>query len=90
MRWFFYLKGNNNPQIINDEIVYSNAFDDKTDISYALDHSGVKETIIVDEPNGCTCYYFEISAEGLVPDTESGKTINLLKRKSFITISLKK
>lgn len=69
---------NNEPQIINNELIYNNAFDDKTDISYALENSGIKESIIVDEPTGCSTYSFTISADGLVPDTESGKSITLL------------
>ena len=68
---------NCSPQIINNELVYSNAYNEDTDICYSLEHSGIKESIIVDEPTGCSRYYFEISAEGLVPDAESGKTITL-------------
>lgn len=69
---------NNDPQIINNELIYNNAFDKKTDICYALENSGIKESIIVDEPTGCNCYRFVISADGLVPDTKTGKSITLL------------
>lgn len=69
---------NNEPEIINNELIYNNAFDEKTDICYALENSGIKESIIVDEPTGCSSYSFTISADGLVPDTESGKSITLL------------
>lgn len=66
------------PQIVNDELVYGNTFNDNTDICYSLENSGIKESIVVYEPTGCSCYDFIISADGLVPETESGKSITLL------------
>lgn len=66
------------PQIVNNELVYDNAFNDNTNICYSLENSGIKESIIVYEPTGCSCYDFIISADGLVPETESGKSITLL------------
>lgn len=66
------------PQIVNNELVYDNAFNDNTDICYSLENSGIKESIIVYEPTGCSCYDFIISADGLVPETENGKSITLL------------
>lgn len=66
------------PQIVNNELVYDNAFNDNTDICYSLENSGIKESIVVYEPTGCSCYDFIISADGLVPETESGKSITLL------------
>lgn len=65
-------------QIVNNELVYDNAFNDNTDICYSLENMGIKESIIVYEPTGCSCYDFVISADGLVPETESGKSITLL------------
>lgn len=66
------------PQIVNKELVYDNTFNDNTDIRYSLENSGIKESIVVYEPTGCSCYDFIISADGLVPETESGKSITLL------------
>lgn len=70
------------PQIVNDELVYGNTFNDNTDICYSLENIGIKESIVVYEPTGCSCYDFIISADGLVPETESGKSIVLLDESS--------
>lgn len=66
------------PQIVNNELIYDDSFNDNTDIRYSLENSGIKESIVVYEPTGCSYYDFVISADGLVPDTESGKAITLL------------
>lgn len=70
--------GNCEPQIVNNELVYDGTFNDNIDICYSLENSGIKESIVVYEPSGCSCYDFIISADGLVPETESGKSITLL------------
>lgn len=74
------------PQIVNNELVYDNAFNDNADIGYSLENSGSKESIVVYEPTGCNCYDFIISADGLVPETESGKSIVLLDESSGKTV----
>lgn len=68
------------PKIVNkDEVVYNDVFDTSTDISYALENSGIKESIIVNEYTGRSSYEFIFEAEGLTPDNTSGSSITFLK-----------
>lgn len=47
------------PKIVNkNEVVYNDVFDTATDISYALENSGIKESIIVNEYTGRNSYEF--------------------------------
>ena len=67
------------PKIVNkNEIVYNDVFDTSTDISYALENSGIKESIIVNEYTGRNSYEFIFAAEGLTPDSTSGSSITFL------------
>lgn len=52
------------PQASSNEVVYNSIFDDSTDVHYSLENSGIKESIIVDEMTGCTCYDFILSVNG--------------------------
>lgn len=45
---------------------------------YSLENSGIKESIIVDEMTGCTCYDFILSVNGVIPETTSGTSISFL------------
>lgn len=67
------------PKIVNkDEVVYNDVFDTSTDISYALENSGIKESIIVNKYTGRSSYEFIFEAEGLTPDNTSGSSITFL------------
>ncbi len=67
------------PKVVNkNEVIYNDVFDDSTDISYALENSGIKESIIVNEYTGRNSYEFIFAAEGLTPDNTSGSSITFL------------
>ena len=66
------------PQASSNEVVYNSIFDDSTDVHYSLENSGIKESIIVDEMTGCTCYDFILSVNGVIPETTSGTSISFL------------
>jgi len=67
------------PKIVNkNEVVYNDVFDASTDIHYALENSGIKESIIVNEYTGRNSYEFIFSADGLIPDNTSGSSITFL------------
>lgn len=66
------------PQLIDNEIVYDKAFGESTIIHYALDNAGIKESIIISEPNTCDSYDFIFTATGLTPDKDSGESITFI------------
>ncbi|MBR5514259.1 MAG: hypothetical protein IKV85_09810 [Ruminococcus sp.] len=53
------------PQIVNNELIYDDTFNDNTDIRYSLENSGIKESIVVYEPTSvenramCTVNYIK-------------------------------
>jgi len=47
---------NDKTTLINNELRYEKVFDDYTNVSYELENSGIKESIVVSEPNGISTY----------------------------------
>lgn len=66
------------PQIVDDDLIYTDVNNENADIHYTLDHSGIKESIIIDAPIENTYFDFEITAEGLIPESYAGNTITFL------------
>ena len=66
------------PTLSENELRYYKVFDDSTDVCYALENTGIKESIIVDAPNGCYVYDFILSAEGLIPNEDKGQAITFV------------
>jgi len=69
---------NEKPVIKDNELQYEKAFDDSTILCYALENSGIKESIVVNEPNGITTYDFVFSSNGLTPLNKSGDSITFI------------
>lgn len=66
------------PTLSENELRYYKVFNDSSDVCYALENAGIKESIIVEEPNECYVYDFVISAEGLTPNENKGQSITFL------------
>lgn len=66
--------------LLENEIRYHNVFDNLTDVSYSIENSGIKESIIVSAPNKCYSYSFVLYADGLMPNEEKGQTITFVDK----------
>ena len=72
------VKYNEKPTVINNEIVYNGVFDNHTSVHYSLENIGFKESIIVNEPNGCSTYDFVFTSEDVIPSANTGQSITFV------------
>ncbi len=73
---------NDKTTLINNELRYEKVFDDYTNVSYELENSGIKESIVVSEPNGISTYDFVLSSNDLIPNETSGTSITFVDKLS--------
>ncbi len=67
-------------ELVENELIYGNVFDESTDICYTLENTGIKESIVVEEPNECNEYDFAFIADNVFPKETKGQTITFINK----------
>lgn len=70
------------PEIYENEIVYSDVWNESADIHYALENSGIKESIILEDKPGDLFFDFSLSVKGAVPENYKGESISFINEES--------
>lgn len=65
-------------QLSDTDVVYSDVFDEFSEVRYTLDDLGIKESIVLSEANGKSTYDFTFRTQGLIPENKEGTTITFV------------